>query len=130
LLHGCRAIWGGGAERLDRALSDSAAPPAGAAARLASEAAYDALCAARADLSDALGVACPPPPPWQGRGGEPDDLRSAALALCGGLAADRADPPGQHDPMGSAWLATGNSDPDAITLARHLAARLDRAFGK
>jgi hypothetical protein len=144
LAHGCWDIWGGAANRLARALADHSALRAGGAPTLASEAAYLALCAAVADVSDALGVTCPPPPPWRGGGAEPadlggdlrgyvrsdvrSDLRSAALALCGALATDRADPAGQHDPLGSAWLATGTSDAAAVAEGRRLLMSLERAF--
>jgi len=128
LAHGCRNIWGDAADRLQSALEEDTLLPTGAAPTLASEAAYRALCAARADLSHALGLMCPPPPPWRGSGAEPDDLREAALALCGGLAADRADPSGQHDPTGSAWLATGLGDPDAVATARRLLMSVEVAF--
>jgi hypothetical protein len=128
LLHACRDFWGRAADRLERALSDpSSLPPAGAPT-LRSEAAYQALHRARADLCGALGVDCPPPSPWRGGGGEPVDLRSAALALCGGLAADRADPLGQHDATGTAWLVTGGADAEAVARGRRLLVHLERAF--
>jgi hypothetical protein len=95
---------------------------------LASEAAYRALAAARRDLGDALDADCVPPAPWRGGGTEPPDLRGAALALSGGLAADRADSSGRHDALGRGWLATGDADPEAVAEARRLLVLLDRAF--
>ena len=124
--HRCLDIWGGAADRLERALADRTAFRAAPA--LASEAGYRALCAALVDLSAALGVTCPPPPPWRGGGGEPPDLRGAALALCGGLATDRADPAGQHDPAGGAWLATGAGDAATVAAGRRLLMSLEGAF--
>jgi len=126
--HACRQIWGGAAGRLARALADPAAGGRGAARRMASEAAYRALAAARADLCDALDTVCSPPPPWSGGGGEPADLRGAALALAGGLAADRADAAGRHDPVGRGWLATGDADPEAVAAARRLLVVVERAL--
>jgi len=128
LAHGCRQFWNGAGERLAAALGDPDAGGAGGARTLASEVAYRALCAARADLCDALDALCLPPAPWRGGGGEPRDLRSAALALSGGLAADRADAAGRHDPTGRGWLATGSSDPDAVAAARRLLVAIERAF--
>ena len=127
MAHACREFWGRAADRLDAALADGAGWPAGGAACLGSEAAYAALCAAYRDLCHALGVDCPPPRPWRGGGGEPADLRAAALALCGALAADRADPPGQHDPTGAAWLASGAGDADAVARGRRLLMTLEKA---
>ena len=128
MAHACRRIWGNAAERLARALDDTAAGGPGDARRLASEAAYRALAAARADLCDALDAVCAPPAPWRGGGGEPADLRGAALALAGGLAADRGDAAGRHDPVGRGWLATGDADAAAVAVARRLLVAVERAF--
>ena len=128
MAHACSDIWGRAAERLEAALGDPASGGAGAAPTLASEAAYAALCAARGDLCEALGVDCPPPPPWRGGGAEPADLRSAALSLSGALATDRADPPGQHDATGGGWLATGDANAAAVAVGRRLLMVLERAF--
>lgn len=116
--------------RLERALATPEAGGAGGAPLLASQAAYRALSAARADLCNALDALCVPPPPWMGGGDEPADLRAASLALAGGLAADRADPPAQHDPNGRGWLATGDADPEAVARARRLLVALERAFSR
>ena len=126
--HDCTKLWGHAAERLVRALADPAVAGVGGARGLASEAAYRALAVARADVCDALDALCVPPASWRGGGGEPADLRSAALALAGGLAADRADPPGRHDPVGRGWLATGVAHPAAVATVRRLLVSLDRVF--
>ena len=128
MAHGCRQIWGDAAGRLEQALATPESGGRGGARRLASEACYRALCAARAGLCDALDALCVPPPPWAGGGDEPAALRAASLALAGGLVADRADPSGQHDPTGRGWLATGDADPEAVARARRLLVALERAL--
>jgi hypothetical protein len=128
LAHGCSQFWGGAARRLTTALGDPACGGSGGARTLASEVTYRALCAARADLCDALDALCVPPAPWRGGAGEPADLRGAALALCGGLAADRADPPAGHDAIGRGWLATGAAVAADVAAARRLLVAIERAF--
>ena len=69
-----------------------------------------------------------PPPPWTGGGGEPSELRGAALAVAGALAADREDPAAAHDLVGRGWLATGDADSGAVAAARRLLVVLERAI--